>query len=203
MKKIFFTVIIFATGFTAQTQVRFGVKAGLSSYALTGAIENSNIPGGEEKSYIPATFHLGAFAQINLAPHFAVQPELLFSKEGNAYDLNDKRLRTDLTYINIPVMLQFVTASGFNIEAGPTFGFLSGAKFNDGSQASDFKSYFKSTNFSFAAGLGYHLKIGLGFNFRYYFGLSNVSAIADQPRKTIGGQFSVSYRFGGNKISKK
>ena len=209
MKKVILTGLIVLLVVATKAQVNFGIKAGPNSYALTGAIENSTIPGGEEMSYIPATFHLGAFAQINLAKNFAIQPELLFSKEGNAYDVaqnSDPYVRqlTDLTYISIPVMLQYVANSGFNFEAGPALGFLSSAKFKAGSAAaSDLKSYFKGSNLSFGAGLGYRLKMGLGFHFRYYFGVSNVSTEATQPRKTIGGQISVSYKFGGSTASKK
>ena len=193
MKRVVFFIIAVVLSVTTIAQLGAGPKAGLNKYALTG----------DDKSYLTA-LHLGGFVQIPVSGLFAVQPELLLSKQGNAFEENGEKFGTYTTYLNIPVMLQVNTKSGFFAEAGPEFGFLLAAKNKEtGSPDVDVKNFFKSSNFSFGAGAGYRLKMGLGFGVRYNFGLANISSESNIETKTTGGQVSVSYKFTATKKSKK
>jgi Outer membrane protein beta-barrel domain len=193
MKKVVFVIIAVTLSVTTIAQLGVGPKAGLNRYALTG----------DDQSYLNA-LHVGGFVQVPVSGLFAVQPELLFSKQGNAFEENGEKFGTYTTYLNIPVMLQLNTKSGFFAEAGPEFGFLLAAKYKEtGSTDEDVKKFFKGSNFSLGAGVGYRLKMGLGFGVRYNFGLANISAEDNFETKTTGGQVSVSYKFAAGKKSKK
>ena len=193
MKQLFMALLIITVACTATAQTGFGFKGGLNRFALTG----------DDQSYNNA-LHFGAFAQIKLGGQFAVQPELLFSNEGNAFEENNIKSGTYLSYVNIPVMAQVVTKSGFYAEAGPGFGFLLSAKYKEtGIPKEDIKKFLKGFNVFFAAGLGYRLKMGLGFGIRYNFGISNIAVESADKTKSSGAQVSVSYKFNGIKGGKK
>jgi Outer membrane protein beta-barrel domain len=193
MKNLCLPIVILLLSLSATAQTGVGVKGGLNSYALT-----SNV---DDKSYISAP-HFGVFAQINITEYFSVQPELVYSKQGNGYETNGVKESSNLDYINIPVMLQLNTKKGFSFEAGPELGFLMSAKYKeDGTVKRDIKQSFKGTNLSLGLGLVYRTKIGIGFGFRYNMGLSNVSSEANATAKSTGGQLGVSYKFSGKKKS--
>jgi Outer membrane protein beta-barrel domain len=192
MKKML--LVVAATLFFAatQAQIGFGPKGGLNSYALS-----SNV---DDKSFVSGP-HFGIFSQINITEQFSIQPELVYSKQGNGYETNGVKESTSLDYLNVPIMLQFNTKSGFSFEVGPELGFLMSAKYKeDGTVKRDVKQSFKGTNFSVGLGLVYRMKMGLGFGFRYNMGLSNVSSVANTEAKSTGGQLGISYKF---QLSKK
>jgi hypothetical protein len=187
MKNLCLSIAIFLLSLNAKAQTGVGLKAGLNSYALS-----SNV---DDKSYVSAP-HFGAFAQIYFTEIFSVQPELVFSSQGNGYETNGVKETRDLDYINIPIMLQANTKKGFTFEAGPEFGFLMSAKYKAaGASAKDIKKDFKSSNFSFGFGIVYRMKMGLGFGFRYNIGLSNISTVNNIVEKSTGGFLGVSYKF--------
>jgi hypothetical protein len=78
--------------------------------------------------------------------------------EGAKEEEDDVKLKLNLNYINVPVLLQF-NSSGFIAETGPQLGFLIGAKskveFDDEEEEEDIKDEFETINLSWAIGLGY------------------------------------------------
>ncbi len=184
MKKILFIITALAISISIIAQVNIGVKAGLNKYALTG----------DDQSYKTA-LHFGAFAQIPLKAILVVQPELLFSAEGNGFEENGIKSEQHLNYVNIPLMLKVKTKGGFYAEAGPQLGFLMAAKNKEtGSPSEDIKKFFKGSNLSFCAGMGYQFKMGLGVGARYNFGLSNLLKQANQDAmKSVGLQAGIFY----------
>jgi Outer membrane protein beta-barrel domain len=196
MKKIMFSILVIALTIPIIAQTGFGIKGGITSYAI-----KSNV---DDQSYIPVAAHFGAFAQINITDVFSVQPEVLYSQQGNKYETNGVKESRNLDYVNIPIMLQANTKKGFTFEAGPEFGFLMSAKYKeDGKVISDIKQTFKGSNFSLGLGLIYRMKIGLGFGFRYCIGLSNISTVANTTEKSNGGQIGISYKFSVGKKEDK
>ena len=71
-----------------------------------------------------AGLHLGGLAHIHINPHFAIQPELVYSMQGGK-DGNEK---LKLNYINVPILLQYMTNEGFRLQTGPQLGFLTSAE---------------------------------------------------------------------------
>lgn len=111
------------TGAKAQ-KVGFGVKGGLNLSTWT-----------QDESKWRVGFHVGGFANIKFNKMFAIQPELMYSMEGNKFsgDLpipflgktySTKVTKTITTHkLIVPVMFQFTPIRELTLEAGPQFGF--------------------------------------------------------------------------------
>src|SRR5689334_4668113 len=119
MKKIFgcATALMFCVSIAVAQETHFGLKAGVN-------IASVNVsPGADYNS--KAGLHIGGLAHIHLNKNFALQPELVFSMQGGKTDA-DAKLK--LNYINIPLLVQYMTENGFRLQTGPQLGLLVSAK---------------------------------------------------------------------------
>lgn len=190
MKKIILAVILAAGAtFSANAQkVSFGVKGGLSLAKLTDFDRSKTRP----------SIYLGAYAKIGLDKNWAIQPELLYSGQGNKYeDVFRIDYTTKLGYINVPVMVQYHIVEEFFLEAGPQLGFLTGAHTKADKVSIDIKDDMKGVDFGLGFGLGYQFDMGLGVSARYMFGLSKVYDISNIDHKNSVAQIGVFYRIKG------
>jgi hypothetical protein len=199
MKKVFLAFVLLTTAtIVTQAQIKYGLKAGANFYQIGG----SDAEEFEESRKMKIGLAGGAFVNIPINETFSVQPELLYSMEGNKQKEGDLSATVNLGYVNIPIMLQY-NASGFYAELGPQVGFLTTAKYklDDGTDEEeiDVKDSFKGINFSAAIGLGYKLESGLGFGARYSLGLSSIADAEDTKITSSGFHIGVSYTFGGSK----
>ena len=177
-KLILLSSFVFSTIAGYSQFVIFGAKAGLNLSTFTGnAVQNVSL--------LPS-FHVGGTANFLINENFMVQPEILYSGKGAKYDGG----KFKFGYIEVPVLVQYKTASGFFLETGPQVGFLINAKLN----TQDWKDNMKSTDYSWVGGLGYKSAMGLGASARYDFGFFNVSTAGIVRNKTI--MLSIFYTFG-------
>lgn len=197
MKKIILTAAaVFAFGFANAQDVKFGVKGGLNVATLTGDVDNADSKVG---------FHVGGFAEIKVSDKFAVQPELLYSTQGAKFEGSESGVsyeaKTNLSYLNIPVMAKYYVAEGFSLEAGPQIGFLTSAKYKleaAGEEAEeDAKDFYESIDFGVNFGAGYNFTENLSAGLRYNLGLSNIAKDAgdDYKEKNSVLSLSVGYKF--------
>ena len=195
MKKImiFAAAFFFLVNAKAQ-EVHFGIKGGLNASSL-----NSNPTNSDMQTKIG--FNAGVLAHIHGAnAQWGVQPELYYSAEGAKSKANSD-VKTNLDFLNLPVLLQYMFDNGFRIEAGPQVGFLLNAKGKTGSSSTDVKDNFKGTSFSIPVGVGYLTTTGLGFDARYNFGISDLSKNSDLPKiHSNVFQFGIFYQFSDPKI---
>lgn len=193
MKKVFLMAVLLSAGIYSQAQIKYGVKAGANFYKVTGDEDF------EASRKTKVGLAGGAFVNFSLSETFSVQPELLYSQEGNKQKEGDESANLKLNYINIPVLLQY-NASGFYGETGPQVGFLTSAKIKyemgGEEETTDVKDAFKSINFSWAVGLGYRLSNGLGIGARYNIGISNIVDAEGASAKSSGFHIGLSYTFG-------
>jgi hypothetical protein len=202
MKKVFLAIVLLTTGVIAsQAQIKYGLKAGANFYQFGG--KDAEDAGVEESRKIKIGIAGGGFVNFKISDNFSVQPEVLYSSEGNLQKEGDTKFTYALNYINVPVLVQY-NASGFYAETGPQVGFLMSAKakFDDGTdeEEEDVKDSFKGINFSWAIGLGYRLENGLGFGARYNLGLASIIDSDDDIKITSSGfHIGLSYQFGGDK----
>jgi hypothetical protein len=161
------------------TATRFGLEGGVNFAKL----EYNNDSASASSVNGHTSFHVGAFINIPLGSMFRFQPGVSFSGQGA--DVTETQsgisgeFEQSLHYINIPLALQYQNPSGFFVEAGAQPGFLISAKakpISAGSTGSavDNKKEFDTFNIDAIGGLGYLTRIGLGFNVRYVYGLSNI-----------------------------
>ena len=193
MKKCFVLFLFSLSVFVIKAQTGIGVKGGFSSYALTG----------DDKSFFQS-FLFGAVGNIKISGLLHIQAEVLRSKQGNEFELDDEVIGIYLNYINVPVMLQIVTKEGLILEAGPGIGFLSKAVYKVGNNPEEeAKQDFKSKDFFLGIGAGYRHKTGFGIGFRYNIGMANISAVNGGETKNTGGGISLSYLFSAKRKTEK
>src|SRR5689334_22226541 len=165
MKKTILTLMLAGAAMCSFAQAQFsaGLKGGLNFANL----DVSNLEG----TYNNRTgYHIGAFTLFKFTK-IGIQPEIVFSEQGSKVKISGSDIESNFSYVNIPVILKLYTVAGINLQAGPQWGFLTSAKFDD----ENIKDNLKSTDFGLALGAGWDLPFGLTIDGRYNLGLKNVS----------------------------
>jgi hypothetical protein len=193
MKKLCIACLatLFAAIVAQGQNTHFGIKAGLN----LASVDIDEIADYDSK----AGLHGGLLAHIHITDHFAIQPELVFSCQGGKKP--DDRLK--LSYLNIPVMAQYMVNDGFRIQTGPQVGFLVSAEQEFGNIEVDQDKYFKTIDFAWAIGAGYIFKSGFGIDARYNFGITDISEDNNFESKNRVFQVGVFYQFKNNSGKKK
>lgn len=207
MKKITLSILafgVFMLSAQAQTvevqseskEVRFGAKAGLNIADLSNA----------EDGKIRPNFHIGGVVEFTINEKYAIQSELIYSRQGSKASGYEDRNKVDIAikqdYVNIPIMFKQYHQSGFSIQMGPQVGFLVRSEYEEKmaglTVTQDLKSAMRSVDFGLNFGVGYNLPEGLFFDARYNLGLTNIF------KESFGGelrsqnrvfQLSVGYKF--------
>lgn len=171
-----------------RTTTEFGIKGGvnIANLKIDGAGDGDSRTG----------FHLGGLAHIHVAPKFAIQPEIMFSTQGRRETIAGNEFQTNLSYINIPVLGQYMTGSGFRLQTGPQLGILvdAQAEVNDDAET-DVGDNYKTPDISWVFGVSYLTNVRIGFDARYNLGLSNINDAGSREFKNRVWQFGVFYQF--------
>lgn len=180
MKKLnaFLALVLLSFVASAQTDPKFGIKAGLNLATLN--YENNT------NTDWRTGFHLGFLSHVHISPAFSLQPEVYYSSQGTKQPyVNDKTMNLDLRYINIPVLAQYNFHNGLRLQSGPQVGFLVGVSDKvDGVEKREYTtSNFNTVDISLPVGLSYLGYSGWGIDARYNIGLTNVSASASSKAK--------------------
>ncbi len=179
MKKLMLGLAIAVSSLTFAQQ--FGVKGGVNVANL----------GGDADGDAKVGFYGGVFMNAPIAANFSIQPEVLYSGQGSKYTESSQDYKTNLDYINVPVMFQYKATPEFYLEAGPQIGFLVSAK----DAGIDIKDSVKSIDFGVGLGAGYYFYKGLGFTARYVAGFSDISESSSSSIKNNVFQAGLAYKF--------
>ncbi len=186
------TMLLVAIASSANAQrTQFGLKAGAN-------FANVETKDGPDFKYKPG-FHGGLLAHIHVSDHIAVQPEVVYSLQGGKYETPLTETKLNLTYVNIPVQLQYMFSNGFRIQTGPQVGFLVNAETEINDEELDVKDDMNTTDFSWSLGVGYLTSTNLGFDVRYNHGLSNIFDVGTNTGKNRVFQVGLFYQFGPKK----
>ena len=194
MKTYILFLAVFLTGLTGWAQdvhPHFGLKGGLNFANLN---HESNADLNSKTS-----FYLGALAHLHISQHFAIQPELMYSGQGAKYEASGAKI--NLNYINLPILAQYMTGSGFRFQTGPQVGALISAKVKNDEESTDIKDDYKKVDFSWAFGASYVSNSGLGIDARYNLGLSNIND-GDSKIKNRVFQVGLFYQFSVSNAAK-
>lgn len=165
----------------------WGIKGGLN-------LANLDIKPGGEMDY-KVGMHIGGLAHIHLSDHFALQPELMYSNQGGKSEAGNVEYKSKLHYINVPVLLQFMTGSGFRLQTGPQVGLLVSAKSKVNETETEVDDNYNTPDFSWSFGASYVTMKGFGIDARYNHGISNISDIPGSKYRNRVFQVGVFYQF--------
>jgi hypothetical protein len=186
MKKISLLAFVLGTSMalfaqnTSTFSPSFGIKAGLN----LAKFRANDFPSGSEPDVSNKKSGFGGiFMNAPLGTGgFAIQPELLYSRQGGKFtqtipvgtSTQTLEYDQDLSYITLPIMVQWKSTGGIFLETGPQAGYLIKAKQDGpGNTETSNKSSFDKFDLAWGAGLGFMSKMGLGIGARYNFGLTN------------------------------
>ncbi|HSD13015.1 MAG TPA: porin family protein [Flavobacterium sp.] len=184
-KALFLGLFIMFSIATVQAQkFNWGLKAGLNVSSLTGDIENTKSLAG---------FNAGLFSEIKVLKLLAIQPEVVYSTQGTAFDDFEghsvESLKLD--YINVPVLAKLYIFNLVYLEAGPQMGFLMNAK----QGSADVKDTIEDTDLAIAAGLGVSFADKFRANGRVNFGTTDIDKSEDADVKSMTIQIGAAYIF--------
>lgn len=158
MKKLILLVgiLFFGSIVLINAQARPGIKLGLNNSNLS----NTTL---EDKKDI----YIGAFINIPLADYYALQPEILYSRQGgvsNSTEFGD----VNINYIAITAVNKFYVTpnKGFHFIIGLGLDFNVSSDFNL-LFGSDDEFDISPVDLTFTGGIGYEFGFGLIFEARY------------------------------------
>jgi hypothetical protein len=158
----------------------YGIKVGLNFAELWGT---DALPESDRKT----GYSLGVYASYKLSKSLKLQPELIWSLQGENSKENG---RYKISYLNIPIMFKW-TEGQFYYELGPQLGLLTVS--TSKSIPEDLKlDNFETFDFSLNIGLGYKLTEDWAIGLRYGQGISNI--VKDRDLKNSVFYLGMAYR---------
>ncbi|RAV30315.1 porin family protein [Sinomicrobium soli] len=176
MRKIFFILILFLTGYTGQAQFHLGAKAGANLTKLDGQSFSDSYKLG---------YQLGGFAYYDITDFIGLQTEILFSQTNTEISDSYKDIIQDafdkdktLNYISVPVLLRLNSSGVLTISGGPQFSFLAN---HDHGVLENGKKLFKDTDFSAVLGAELNLFPIIIYG-RYIWGFSDIGQFGKEVK---------------------
>ncbi len=190
MKKTFLALaaLLIVSGVSAQSSAfEWGVKGGLNISGITHNDLN-----------MKPSFYVGAFAEFNINDFLGIQPEVLYSRQGDKYSSDGATLYNRFNYLNIPVLAKIYLLDALSLDLGPQFGFLLNAqqkvKDDDHKVKSDIDGA-KNFDVSWAMGVSYRFLGNFDASVRYNLGLTKLAdSPGDKPKNSVI-QIGIGYRF--------
>lgn len=174
------------------TAAALATHAQKMNYGIKGGLNLSNDVFSFDRYY--PSFYGGGFAELKFSKHWSVQSELLYSQSGEYHtDHTGAFTKKKYDYLNIPMMVKYYIIPNLYVEMGPELNILLKAKEETNIDQRDLSPYYRRTNLSAGAGIGYKLPFGLGISGRYMFGVSNKSQSGSYYTSNL--QLGVNYTF--------
>lgn len=154
----------------------------------------SNAPSSKNKMSV----NVGVFGEFKFNDRFAVQPEVLYSRQGFKSKVDGDNLKIRVNYLNVPILAKIFVFRGLGVELGPQFGFALNTKVKGDDSGVYRLNDAKTFDFSWVFGLTYDLN-RLMLSARYNLGLTNVwdkDYFNGDNNKNHVFQLSVGIRFG-------
>jgi hypothetical protein len=185
MKKYVLALFVFCTvAISSQAQkMTPGIKGGLNISDVSGINGDNRLSG-----------HIGLYLHSKINPMWSVQPEILYSGQGQQYVFLNNEYTLALNYIQIPIMFQFHPVKQFYLEFGPQIGFLLSANVKDGDNKQEVDDDYKKVDAGLAFGAGIQVTSLLGFYARYNIGLADITKGDNRDYFNRVGQLGVSIK---------
>jgi hypothetical protein len=142
-----------------------GIKGGLNITDVTSFNGNNRLSG-----------HIGLFLHSRINRNWSIQPEILYSGQGQRYLVDPSGTITlALNYIQIPLMFQYYPVKQFYLEFGPQLGFLLAANIKNDGHKNEVDGWFNKVDAAIGLGAGIQVTKMLGFYARYNIGIADIS----------------------------
>jgi Outer membrane protein beta-barrel domain len=175
MKKLLVILLTVLIAIPAFSQVKYGLKAGVSTSSLSMETLKTITSGSTSYTVDALTeakygFHGGAFVRLSLLGIY-LQPELLFTTRTNEYTVTNVQssastiVKQNFNKIDIPVMLGFKLGP-VRLNAGPAASLLISSP-KDLIDDPDFKSMYSNMTIGYQAGIGVDVLKKLTIDVRY------------------------------------
>jgi len=175
MKKLFAILVVILLSVPAFSQIKFGLKAGVSTTNLSMETVKTITTGSTSYTVDALTeakygFHGGAFVRLSLLGIY-LQPELLFSTRTNEYTVTNVQtsassiVKQNFNKIDIPVMLGLKLGPA-RLNGGPVASLLINSP-KDLITDPDLKSAYSRMTIGYQAGIGLDILKFLTFDIRY------------------------------------
>lgn len=197
MQKVLLIVLFSALTFSLQAQLHkdFGIKAGINVANLKAENTSALDP--------RLALHLGVLAHLHFSTHWAVQPEIVVSGQGAEQTISGVEYKVKLGYINVPVLFQYMTGTGFRFATGPQLGVMVSAKTKaDDGEAVNVKKEFNTFDVAWALGASYVTDRGFGVDARYNIGLMDAADGSGTLKNRVW-QFGLFYQFNVTRMGEK
>lgn len=167
MKKIMMIAAMMVATVAAKAQFEPGTfslqpKVGFNLASITS----------DDTKYKPG-FAVGLEGQYQMNNWFALSAAVMYQQMGTKVK-NIDDLKWNIDYVNIPIMAKFYVTKGLSLNAGLQPGFMVKSKFKVGDADLDVKDACNSFDLSVPLSIAYELPMGLAFEARYTYGLTNV-----------------------------
>ena len=180
MKSLLLTIALFISclSFTNAQSIHAGLKVGSNINKISGQSFKDEFTYG---------YHAGAFLQVGLGSKWTIQPEILYNQVNTdtsnrfseLYKLSVNKISNiKLSYLSIPVLLNYNLGNNFALQAGPQFGILLD---QNRDLLQNGKDAFSKGDFSMLAGVQIKLS-SLRIYGRYVIGLNNLNDIDNQDK---------------------
>ncbi|WMJ73843.1 porin family protein [Cytophagaceae bacterium ABcell3] len=218
IKKGFKVVVLLIAGLIFSSNSAFAQKSG---FGIRGGFnynqfqDSEGLYGGDLYGY-----HMGVFGIIGFSRSFALQPELLYSREGSVNrspgtatdpvtDMPLENYERRVEYLDLPVFLRINVTRGLHFLAGPQASYLlrSRHQFASPEGATGVTSGDVENRLEYAAvvGLGYEFFSGFSLGVRYGRGFGDFGGSNNNPESFVNparehfGQVTFGWTFGGRR----
>lgn len=178
MKKLFVIVLSVLLTLPAFSQIKFGLKAGVSTTNLK-MNDLVTLSTGSSQYTVDALksanygFHAGAFVRFSMMGVY-IEPELLFASRTDEYKVTDvtnpsspteEIKKQQFNRLDLPVMLG-LRFGPLRVNAGPSARLLIGSP-KDLISTNDYKAMYNNLTFGYQAGLGVDILKRITLDLRY------------------------------------
>ncbi|UII30490.1 PorT family protein [Fulvivirga ulvae] len=184
MKHILFLAALVAS-LSCYSQTRTGLKGGLNIANLHYSAGNESVKGDPLTS-----FHVGFVFFPEGSSAVSVQPEILFSMQGNKLSTPLGNVEEKLGYVNVPILIKYTPAPVFSMYAGPQLGMLVSSNKINGTSVKD---YYKEVDISLSFGCEFKAGENMLFGARYNLGMMNVDDFDDSGDIKVTNQVTQIY----------
>ena len=185
MKKYLLALSLFCivAGNSQAQKVTPGIKGGLNIADVSGINGDNRLSG-----------HVGLFLHSRINRNWSIQPEILYSGQGQQFMVVNNEFTLALSYIQVPVMFQFHPVKQFYVEFGPQLGFLLSANVKNDDDKVEVDDDYKKVDVGISFGAGIQVTNMLGFYARYNVGLADLTKNDNRDYFNRVGQLGVAIR---------